>query len=615
MNDSELKKNFGFQVAIKLREHIDRLVNDLSVKELLPDIPVFKFRYESANCPLCKKKLKVHSTERFRQGVTLHLGKFVAYHTILYCDCGYKPTIFRSEELKGLLPKYANYGYDIIEYIGKAIFQKFRTELEVVEELALLNIPISSSEVGCLAKKFIVYLSILHKNSDDKISECMQAKGGYILHIDGTCEGGSPHLISALDEISKFVLANIKIPTENADDIAGLLLKKVKKRFGKPIAVISDLGKAMLGAISKVFPGILVFVCHFHFLRDIGKDLLTKPYEQIRNSLKKYGISTKLRYRLKYYLKFIDNLEISFDTIMQYEKLPEDLDKSKLSTICYTFIQWALDGKMQGNGYGFPFDKPHFHFYERLCVMYSTLKKMEHEMSAKSDRNGKTIRYLINDLQPLIEDVKVEKDAADFLQKNEVFEKLRLAMRIASTNSKEGLNDEGENEDIKTIEQKTVDFRSWLVNDKIYKGVKAYHKMIEQIDKYWGKLFADPIIMKTPNGDISVQPQRTNNILEQFFRDFKRNHRRTSGNNSISKKLQTMFADTTLVKNLDNPEYMNIILAGKTSLAECFAKIEHDTIQKEFKKASQPENKIPAKIKKFITKENVSELFLNLCQN
>ena len=137
--------------------------------------------------------------------------------------------------------------------------------------------------------------------------------------------------------------------------------------------------------------------------------------------------------------------------------------------------------------------------------------------------------------------------------------------------------------------------------------------MIEQIDKYWDKLFADPIILKTPNGKISVQPQRTNNLLEQFFRDFKRNHRRTSGNNSITKKLQTMFADSTLVKNLDNPEYMNIILAGKTSLVECFAEIEHDSIQKEFKRASQSENKIPAKIKKFIKKEDVPKLFLNLC--
>jgi hypothetical protein len=586
----------------------------LSIKELLPDIPVFKFRYESANCPLCGKKLKVRSTES-RQGVSLHLGNFIAHHTILYCDCQSKPTIFRSKELKGLLPRYSNYGYDIIEYIGKGVFQRFRTELEVVEELAPSNIRISSSEVGHLAKKFIVYLSVLHKNNEGKIRGCMQAKGGYILHIDGTCEGGSPHLISALDEISKFVLANIKIPTENAGDIADLLLEKIKKGFGKPIAIVSDLGRAMLGAISKVFPGILVFVCHFHFLRDIGKDLLKKPYEQIRNSLKNHGISTKLKYRLRYYLKFIDNLEISFDTIIQYEKLPEDLDKSKLSTICYTLIQWALDGKKQGNGYGFPFDKPHFCFYERLCVVYSTLMEMENEISGKSVSNNKTIRYLINDLQPLVEDVKAKKAATGFLQKKDVFERLRTAMRIASTNSKEGLNDEGENLDIKTIEQKTIDFRNWLVNDKIYKNNKAYHKMIEQIDKYWEKLFADPITLKTPNGEITVQPQRTNNLLEQFFRGFKRNHRRTSGNSSMAKKLQTMFADTTLVKNLDNPEYMNIILAGKASLAECFAEIEHGIIQKEFKRASQPENKIPAKIKKFIKKEDVPKLFLNLCQN
>ncbi len=69
------------------------------------------------------------------------------------------------------------------------------------------------------------------------------------------------------------------------------------------------------------------------------------------------------------------------------------------------------------------------------------------------------------------------------------------------------------------------------------------------------------------------------------------------------------------MKNIDNPEYMNIILSGKASLAECFAEIEYDIIQNEFKRASQPENKIPAKIKKFIKKEDVPKLFLNLCQN
>ncbi len=39
----------------------------------------------------------------------------------------------------------------------------------------------------------------------------------------------------------------------------------------------------------------------FADVRDIGKDLLEKPYFIIRNKLKKYGIASQLRYRLRYY--------------------------------------------------------------------------------------------------------------------------------------------------------------------------------------------------------------------------------------------------------------------------------------------------------------------------
>ncbi len=45
----------------------------------------------------------------------------------------------------------------------------------------------------------------------------------------------------------------------------------------------------------------------------------------------------------------------------------------------------------------------------------------------------------------------------------------------------------------------------------------TYVKMIEQIDKYWSKFFADPITVNTPDGPVVILPQRTNNILERFF--------------------------------------------------------------------------------------------------
>ena len=148
----------------------------MSVKELFLVVPSFKFRPESTHCTFCGKKLMVYSTRPDKRVITLHVGEFIAHHTLLSCDCQSKPVIFHCEKLHSLVPKYSNFGYDVIEFIGRAVFQRFKTENEVVEELADLNISISSSEVGYLAKKFIVYLSVLHKNSSGKIKESMQKK-------------------------------------------------------------------------------------------------------------------------------------------------------------------------------------------------------------------------------------------------------------------------------------------------------------------------------------------------------------------------------------------------------------------------------------------------------
>jgi len=142
----------------------------------------------------------------------------------------------------------------------------------------------------------------------------------------------------------------------------------------------------------------------------------------------------------------------------------------------------------------------------------------------------------------------------------EVFDKLRKAMRITLPGSNKGLNDNGQDGDMKTIEQGVRNFRKWLINSKMYNENENYKKMIDQIDKYWEKLFADPISIETPTGTIIIQSQRTNNLLELFFREYKKNYRRRSGNNNMTKMLQTMLADTPLSKNLENPEYMKILL-------------------------------------------------------
>ena len=99
-------------------------------------------------------------------------------------------------------------------------------------------------------------------------------------------------------------------------------------------------------------------------------------------------------------------------------------------------------------------------------------------------------------------------------------------------------------------------------------------KVVKQIDQYGDKLFADPIVLDRPSGTVIIYPQRTNNILEQFFRRLRRDYRQRTGNNKMRKVLQAMLADTPLIKNLGNPAYLKILLGGKRSLEELFAEIE-----------------------------------------
>jgi len=140
-----------------------------------------------------------------------------------------------------LVPEGANFGYDVLVYIGKALFLRHRTSAEVVAELANKNIPISRSEVDFLGKKCVVYLAIAHRESTGKIQQAMRLKGGYVLHVDATFDGRGPMLMSALDSLSNIVLGNAKMPSENAETIVPFL-QNIKQTFGLPLALVHDMG-------------------------------------------------------------------------------------------------------------------------------------------------------------------------------------------------------------------------------------------------------------------------------------------------------------------------------------------------------------------------------------
>jgi hypothetical protein len=251
------------------------------------------------------------------------------------------------------------------------------------------------------------------------------------------------------------------------------------------------------------------------------------------------------------------------------------------------------------NGYGFPFDLPHLLFYHRLKAVYALVEAIR-QTPLRHEKTHRPLHRLFRSIKQVMDDPALRKSATRLDERVGVFDTLRKALRIALPEGKNGLNDDGDDTDMKTIEEKVKGFREQLTSDRKLSERDEYKKMIQQIDTYWEKLFADPIAVHTPKGVLFIQPQRTNNILERFFRDLKRRARKRTGTISLNKTLKTILSDTPLVKNLDNEEYLNIILDGCDTLEQRFARIDSDIVVQELKKNKKEAGRLPLELKKMI---------------
>lgn len=574
---------------------MDKVVNGVSASSLFSEIPIIPFYPENRCCG----EFNVFKT-RMKKVVTLDIGAFRAKEIILQSP--EDKSIYASQGLKALTPYRCTYGYDVIVSVGYALFVHCRSDQEIIKELAQRNISISDRGISFLGKKFITYLALAHRESRKRIRKAMALRGGYILHLDGTCEGDSPHLFSGLDGIAEIVLDNVKLPSEKADLIIPFL-QQIKQQYGNPIATVHDMGKGILSAIEVVFPGNPDFICHFHFLSDIGKDLLGDEYKQIRDGLKRLKIRSILRQKARTLEstvaedhKAVEALKAGFN---KGKMEPSFLHKMP-ALAAFVMIRWAFEKSGQLNGYGFPFDRLHLLFYHRLKEIYSFIEQVRNIPLRRENKAHKPLYQLFEPIKKVIDDPVLSKAVAEMEERVEVFDNLRKALRIALPEGKKGLNDDGDDMDIKTIEEKVKEFRDQITTDKHLSQKDAYKKMVQQIDTYWEKLFADPIPVDTPCGRVFIQPQRTNNIIERLFRDIKRRNRKKSGVVSLNKTLKAILADTPLVKNLDNEEYLRIILDGCSTLEERFARIDSNMVVEELKKAEKKSERLHPELKKII---------------
>jgi len=381
--------------------------------------------------------------------------------------------------------------------------------------------------------------------------------------------------MTGMDGLSSIVLANVKIPSEHSDHIARFLWR-IKKDYGDPLACVHDMGTGIRKAVGLVFPDALDYICHFHFLRDVGKDLLGPVYDQLRKNLRKHAATTALNSLVREARRHIASQSIDgrlLASAIKEARLPDDMQHAPLLLV-YLLALWGLQGKKSGDGLGFPFDRPLLNFADRLSALNDCLSGLQPCLPDKDRIGARLFSKLSLKVRNIAQDPALRQVVEELRWRSRLFDDLREKMRIAEPGDRNGLNDDGTDKAMKSIRKGVQLFRSRLKKERKLADDALCRKVAEQIDKYSDKLFADPIEVSTPHGIITIYPQRTNNMLEQFFRSLRRSHRRKTGDNSMNRVLHAMLADTPLVKNLENPEYMRILLNGKESLEELFAEID-----------------------------------------
>ncbi|MFQ6077355.1 MAG: hypothetical protein ACE5Z5_14715 [Candidatus Bathyarchaeia archaeon] len=219
-------------------------------------------------------------------------GSFTAKEVQTHCPI--HKVRYRSEALTDIVPRGCSVGFEVMVFVGLNRWLRHRQVEEIRSLLEALGVEISTGEISILSDRFLLYLQEVHRGAAAEIRELISSQGGYILQVDGTQENGSSVLLTVRDGISGITLTSRLIQTESKDSIVPSL-EEVKRECGPPMAVMRDMGSGMEEAVTEVFPGVRQLICHFHFLRDLGKDLLTDMHTRLRKAFMAKKITPRLR--------------------------------------------------------------------------------------------------------------------------------------------------------------------------------------------------------------------------------------------------------------------------------------------------------------------------------
>ena len=544
------------------------------------------------SCPLCSGRMLVQKTVP-RIGRTVAHGCFEAQETVHVCaaEChwpsGARVTQRAASLSEALVPR-ANFGYDVMVLVGRERFLGHRQREEIQATLRTeYGIPISTGEVSTLTRRFVGYLARLHRARAPQLRQALESDGGWPMHIDATGEHGRGTLFVVMAGWRRWVLGSWKLATERADLLAPRMSEMVRL-FGWPCALMRDMGKAVTDAGDALVAerrrqqmDLPVLACHQHFLADIGKDLLKPAHNELRDSFRCHKVLPKLRALVRELgVKIGPEIAQAREAVLDWQQDEQGkhvIDGGLVGlAVVRALGQWVLDYKADASGFDFPYDRPFLDLYRRCLKTRRALEAHLCQETADQDvlRNLRRLHAVII---PVISDVPFGQLARRLSRRAALHDELRQVLRLAGP-AKVDVETGSELERMKeALERFTVDLRKRRPSRGPAKDQReAVDLILEHLDRHGATLWGHEIILPEAVGGGSRLVDRTNNLLESFFKGAKHQERRRSGRKSLGHDLECLPAEALLAYNLNCADYVEILCGNLEQLPAAFAQLDRE---------------------------------------
>jgi len=541
---------------------------------------------EIDSCPQCHEPLYVVKTTELREICSIRYGKIWMKERIKACRSCHDHCQQHSKVPALLAPPKHLFAYDVMAFAGEQKLRFSKTLHTIRQVLDGHGIQISIGMLSLYIREFCCRFECLHYAKLDKLGRWIKKNQlGYMLHVDCSSEQKSDTVFVCYDRTSEIALVSEKVPSERQPFLVPIL-KKVRKRLGNPVSAMSDLGGAITKALEEVFPNAERRICHFHFLRDVGKDILGPSYDAVRLQLNESKINADLNAIERDILSVHSVLPSSAESSLN-EKEPFLRHCSRRQyaeiepLIVLRFIRLCRKARSL-TGFGYPFDLPWVQYAEEL---YRQAADVQACLDVLQERRITPVflKRIGTVLSPLLPGGTLRSKLDSFVRqcliREKQFAELRCVMRLwqptrteAPLSAKYGVNSRDEivkfNKDLRRYRQQLRQRTS--SPGQSFRKV-GYQVILGHIEKYYDSLVLHPNLWHALQCQVI---DRTNNVVESAHRNGKQSLRKTSGRLRIDREYSDYGAYLPIISNLKNQRYVESVLGEYDNLAIELAQLD-----------------------------------------